>query len=167
MICNDLKYIYSKQVREKVKRQRGIYTQLCLFFNHFIISFSLFQSALSLLSLLFLSPEKAGTAADGGATVFSGELNRKTLQNQNFLHQTLLFLHARFKSGTQNLKRLTKTVGSEENGDWRTRSFSLVLFRFFSLSFSFFSFFFFGFVCCVCVMLFWLQWIVERFEYGY
>jgi hypothetical protein len=25
----------------------------------------------------------------------------------------------------------------------------------------------FCFVCCVCVMLFLLQWIVERSEYGY
>jgi hypothetical protein len=80
--------------------------------------------------------------------MFIGEHNRKTLQNQNFLHQTLLFLHARFKSGTQNLKRLTKTVGSEENGDWRTRSFSLVLFRFFSL---FLSFRFFVLFCLLCV----------------
>jgi hypothetical protein len=53
----------------------------------------------------------------------------KHFKKQNSLYQTLFFLYALFKSGTQILKRLTKSVGSEENGDWRTRSFSLVLFR--------------------------------------
>jgi hypothetical protein len=67
---------------------------------HFTTFFLSLTDPLSLLSLFFSSPEKAGTAADGGATVFSGEPLRKTLQNQNFLHQTLFFLYARFKSGT-------------------------------------------------------------------
>jgi hypothetical protein len=38
-------------------------------------------------------------AAGGGATVFSGDLRRKTNQNGNFLHQTPLFFHTDFKSG--------------------------------------------------------------------
>jgi hypothetical protein len=39
--------------------------------------------SVSLIS--FSSPENDGTAAHGGATVFSGETHRKTPENQNFL----------------------------------------------------------------------------------
>jgi hypothetical protein len=101
-------YILKTSVR-KLKRQRGIYTQLCYFSFIFSNLFLFLTRSLSSLSVIFV----AGEGRYGGATVFSGELHRKTLQNQNFLHQTLLLFTCSIQIRNPKFKKAHQSTGSE------------------------------------------------------